>query len=122
MVHVVIVDDDEIIRGLVAQIISMLGWTSSSAATGVQALSVIQREKPDLVISDVGMPGMSGIELLTAIKSDPQTAHIPVVIISSIDRENEARAGGCAAFLAKPFTVDAMLRLLPQVVPSNDSP
>jgi CheY-like chemotaxis protein len=122
MVHVVIVDDDEIIRGLVAQIISMLEWTSSSAATGAQALSIIQREQPDLVISDVGMPGMSGIELLTAIKNDPQTAHIPVVIISSIDRENEARAAGCAAFLAKPFTVDAMLRLLPRIVPSNESP
>lgn len=121
MAHVVIVDDDEIMRGLVEQIVSMLGWTFSSAATGIQALRIIEREKPDLVVSDVGMPGMNGIDLLIAIKEDPNLSHIPVVLMSSIDREPEAREAGCGAFLAKPFTLEAMLQLLPQVVPPKES-
>jgi len=121
MVHVVIVDDEEIMRGLVGQIVAMLGWTSTSATSAIQALPVIRREMPDVVISDVGMPGANGIELLIAIKEDPNLAHIPVVIMSSIDREDEAQAAGCAAFIAKPFPLEAMLQLLARVAPPEDS-
>ena len=121
MVHVVIVDDEEIIRDLVEQIVTILDWTYDSATNGAQALQIIQRVMPDLVISDVEMPVMSGIELLIAMKEDPSLSHIPVVIMSSIEREAEAREAGCAAFIAKPFTLEAMLQLLPQVAPREDS-
>ena len=116
MVHVVIADDDDIVRYLVEQIVSILGWTFDSAMNGMQALRLIEGAMPALVISDVRMPGMNGIELLRAIKSNPRLSHIPVVLTSSGDMELEAREAGCSAFVAKPFSVDRLLQILPQAV------
>ena len=116
MPHVIIADDDETMRYLVQQIVGSLGWTFDVAADGVEALEVMERAMPDLVITDVGMPRMNGIDLLLAIKGDPRFANVPVVIMSSINRELEAREAGCAAFIAKPFSVDALLDLLSQVL------
>jgi CheY-like chemotaxis protein len=116
MVHVVIADDDDIVRYLVEQIVSILDWTFDSAMNGMQALRLIEGAMPALVISDVRMPGMNGIELLRAIKSNPRLSHIPVVLMSSGDMELEAREAGCSAFVAKPFSVDRLLQILPQAV------
>jgi chemosensory pili system protein ChpA (sensor histidine kinase/response regulator) len=116
MIHVVIADDDDIVRYLVEQIVSILGWTFDSAANGMQALRLIEQSVPALVISDVPMPGMNGIELLRAIKNNPRLSHIPVVLMSSGDMELEAREAWCWAFVAKPFSVDWLLQILPQAV------
>ena len=66
------------------------------------------------------MPGMNGIELLKAIKGRPDLSHIPVMLMSSIDRESEAREGGCDAFITKPFTIEALLQTLSRVLPQQD--
>lgn len=116
MVHVVIADDDDIVRYLVEQIVSILGWTFDSAMNGMQAMRLIEEAMPALVISDVRMPGMNGIELLQAIKTNRQLSHIPVVLMSSGDMELEAREAGCSAFVAKPFSVYRLLQILPQTV------
>jgi CheY-like chemotaxis protein len=121
MAHVVIVEDDEIMRGLVEQIVTMLGWTYDSAVNGTLGLQIIERVVPDLVITDVGMPGMNGIDLLRAIKGNPRLSHIPVVITSSVEREAEARAAGCAAYLTKPYSLQTLLQVLPQVIAQEDS-
>jgi CheY-like chemotaxis protein len=75
MVHVVIADDDEVIRYLVEQIVSILGWTFDSAVNGMQALRLIEQAMPALVISDMRMPGMEGIELLGTMKSNSCLCH-----------------------------------------------
>jgi CheY-like chemotaxis protein len=121
MVHVVIADDNEVLRYLVEQIVSILGWTFDSAVNGMQALRLIKRVMPALVISDVRMPGMDGIELLRTMKNNPSLCHIPVVLMSSGDMEVEAREAWCSAFIAKPFTVDQLLQILPQAVPEECS-
>lgn len=121
MAHVVIVEDDEIMRGLVEQIVTMLGWTYDSAVNGTLGLQIIERVVPDLVITDVGMPGMNGIDLLRAIKGNPRLSHIPVVITSSVEREAEAQAAGCAAYLTKPYSLQTLLQVLPQVIAQEDS-
>jgi CheY-like chemotaxis protein len=119
MVHVVIADDDEVIRYLVEQIVSILGWTFDSAVNGMQALRLIEQAMPALVISDVRMPGMDGIELLRMMKSNSRLSHIPVVLMSSGDMELEAREAGCSAFIAKPFSVDRLLQILPKAAPEE---
>ena len=119
MVHVVIADDDQVIRGLVELIVLMLEWTFDSATNGTQALDMIERVLPDLVISDIAMPGMTGIQLLEAMKNNPTVANVPVALMSSVDREPEAREAGCTAFIAKPFTIEDLLELLPQLVPPD---
>jgi CheY-like chemotaxis protein len=121
MVHVVIADDDEILRYLVEELVSILGWTFDSATNGVQALRLIERALPALGISDVRMPGMNGIELLQAVKKDPRLSHIPVILMSSGDMELEAREAGCSMFISKPFSVDRVLQMLPQAVAGETS-
>ncbi len=81
----------------------------------------MQQVVPDLVVADISMPGMNGLDLLSAIKNHPSLAHIPVVLISSEDNEAAARAAGCAAFLTKPFSGQTILTLLPQLLPPEPS-
>lgn len=121
MPHVVIADDDYGVLYLVAILVQRLGWTSDLASNGVEAWEEVQQTVPDLVVSDIDMPGMNGLELLHAIKSSPNLAHIPVVLMSSPDNEAEARAAGCDAFVAKPFGGQTILTLLPQLLPPETS-
>jgi two-component system, cell cycle response regulator DivK len=78
---------------------------------------------PDLVISDINMPGMSGLDLALSIKSDSRLSHIPVVLMSSPGQEEAARAAGCDAFVAKPLGGQTLLQILLELVaqkPAND--
>ena len=121
MPHVVIADDDYGVLYLVAILVQRLGWTSDLVSNGVEAWEKVQQIVPDLVVSDIDMPGMNGLDLLRAIKSSPNLAHIPVVLMSSPDNEPEARAAGCDAFVAKPFGGQTILTLLPQLLPPENS-
>ncbi len=103
MVPVVLADDDYGMLYLVATLVLHLGWTSDLAPDGVEAWEKVQQVVPDLVVSDISMPGMNGLDLLGAIKSSPSLDHIPVVLMSSADHEAAARAAGCDAFVTKPF-------------------
>jgi CheY-like chemotaxis protein len=121
MPHVVIADDDYGVLYLVATLVQQLGWTSDLASDGVEAWEKVQQMVPDLVVSDINMPEMNGLDLLRAIKSSPTLAHIPVVLMSSAENEAEARAAGCDAFVAKPFGGQTILTLLPQLLPPEPS-
>ena len=103
MPHVVIADDDYGVLYLVAILVQRLGWTSDLASNGVEAWEKVQQIVPDLVVSEIDMPGMNGLELLHAIKSSSNLAHIPVVLMSVPDNEAAARDAGCDAFVVKPF-------------------
>jgi CheY-like chemotaxis protein len=121
MPHVVVADDDYGVLYLVATLVQQLGWTSDIASDGVEAWEKVQQMVPDLVVSDINMPEMNGLDLLRAIKSSPTLAHIPVVLMSSAENEAEARAAGCDAFVAKPFGGQTILTLLPQLLPPEPS-
>jgi CheY-like chemotaxis protein len=121
MAHVVIADADYGVLYLLATLIDRLRWTSNLAANGVEAWEKMQQQVPDLVMVDVDLPGMRGLELLRAVKSHPPLAHIPVVLMGQAGHEAAARAAGCAAYLTKPFGGKAVLRLLPQLLPRQPS-
>lgn len=76
-----------------------------SATSGPEALEILQREHPDIVLLDVMMPGMNGFEVCTRIKEDPATMHIPVVMVTALDQPSDRVAGleaGADDFLTKP--------------------
>ncbi|MBL4836114.1 MAG: response regulator [Kordiimonadaceae bacterium] len=76
-----------------------------TAYSGPEALDVISREHPDIILLDVMMPGMDGFEVCRRIKSDPATAHIPVVMVTALDQPSDRVAGleaGADDFLTKP--------------------
>ena len=77
----------------------------STAFNGDQALARVASEMPDIILLDVMMPGMDGFEVCRRIKSDPKTAHIPVVMVTALDQPSDLVAGldaGADDFLTKP--------------------
>lgn len=90
-----VVDDSMLMRYTVCRFLEERGFAVESATNGVEALEVLKRVQPDLIVTDMQMPKMSGSELITAVKSMPETAEVPIIIVagraSGFD-ESEKRA------------------------------
>ena len=90
-----VVDDSMLIRYSICRFLEDRGFTVESATNGTEALEVVARIQPDVVITDMQMPKMGGSELITALKSRPETASVPIIIVaakSSGFSESETRA------------------------------
>src|SRR5580704_657413 len=77
-----VVDDSMLIRYTVCRSLEERGFAVESATNGVEALQILERAHPDLIVTDMQMPKMSGSELITALKSKPGTAGIPIIIVA----------------------------------------
>ena len=90
-----VVDDSMLIRYSVCRFLEERGFTVESATNGAEALEVLSRVRPDLIFTDMQMPKMSGSELISALKSKPETANVPIIIVAtrvSGHEESEKRA------------------------------
>ena len=90
-----------------------------TARGGEEALQITRSERIDLVLLDIMMPGLSGFDVCKALKSDPKTAPIPIVIVTALDGpENRIRALECGAddFLTKPVSADQLFRGISRAV------
>ena len=83
-----VVDDSMLVRHTVSRYLEERGFTVESAANGLEGLEVLTRTRPDVIITDMQMPGMGGSEFISALKSKSATASIPIVIVAG-------RASGC---------------------------
>jgi chemotaxis family two-component system response regulator PixH len=88
------------------------GYTVINAVGALEALDKVLEQKPDVIITDVVMPGMSGFELCRRLKAHPVTENVPIVICSSKDQEMKQ---GADAYLTKPFTREQILRAIKAV-------
>src|SRR2546426_8157119 len=86
-----VVDDSMLIRHTVCRFLEERGFAVESATNGLEALEVLSRVRPDVIITDMQMPRMDGSELITTIKSKPDTAKIPIVILAG--RQSELQSG-----------------------------
>ena len=77
-----VVDDSMLIRYTVCRFLEERGYAVESATNGLEALKILERVHPDLIVTDMQMPKMSGSELITALKKDPETASIPIIIVA----------------------------------------
>jgi CheY-like chemotaxis protein len=77
-----VVDDSMLIRYTVCRFLEERGYAVESATNGVEALQILERVKPDLIVTDMQMPKMSGSELITALKKNSETAEIPIIIVA----------------------------------------
>jgi CheY-like chemotaxis protein len=114
--NILIVDDDEDLRLLAGSVLKKSGHRVSEASGGAEALTMIERNKPDLVVLDLMMPPPDGIEVLRRLRSRRETASLPVVILTARGDEGTTRLSfdlGATDFLIKPFTppqLDARVR------------
>jgi adenylate cyclase len=103
---VLVADDNYNNRQLIADILETMGHEALMAYNGQEALVVVEKEPPDLIILDVDMPGMNGFDVCKQLKGDPQTAKIPILMLTALtDVEYRVRGLGLGAddYLAKPF-------------------
>jgi len=108
---VLIVEDEQRIRYLLKDILSEY-YIVYEAATGKEALEVIHRITPDLIISDIMMPDFDGLQLCNVIKTTPATCHIPFVILSArgtLEQKTEGYESGADAYIPKPFQTEHLL-------------
>jgi signal transduction histidine kinase/ActR/RegA family two-component response regulator len=104
--HVLLADDNADMREYITRLLAHR-WTVQAVADGAQALAAVRQRRPDLVVTDVMMPNVGGFELLGALRSDPQTADIPIIMLSARAGEEsrvEGLQSGADDYLAKPFS------------------
>ena len=109
---VLLADDDEQIRNLVATTLGSENFELQMAADGAETLAIAQENKPDLILLDINMPRMSGLEVCRVLKADPVTAGIKIVMLTaSGSDEDRTRAFDAAAddYFMKPFSPIALL-------------
>jgi len=119
---VLIVDDSILTRAAIRRVIDMLELNVDpvlEASNGREALALLEQSSVDLILADLHMPDMDGVELVHRLKGDPAYASIPVAVISAEsnqERLDELRAEGVVQVLHKPFTPEAFRALLEQNV------
>lgn len=110
--HVLAVDDENNIRRLMEVNLIRAGYRVTMAADGEEALAAIRAERPDLVVSDVMMPKLDGFELLRRLQADPDTADLPVIMLTAKAQDRDIFTGwqmGAAGYLTKPFNPAELL-------------
>lgn len=103
---VLVVDDDPVIQKLLQVNFEMEGYHVLTAGDGEEGLSRAQQERPDIVLLDIMMPKMNGLEVAVALKADPDTASIPVILLSAKAQSSDVQAGieaGADDYITKPF-------------------
>jgi PAS domain S-box-containing protein len=110
--RVLLADDNADMRGYVLRLLSGVGWTVEAVRDGTEALEAVRAQVPDLVLSDVMMPGLDGFGLLSALRADPRTADVPVILLSARAGEEatvEGLEAGANDYLVKPFSARELL-------------
>ena len=105
---ILVVDDDAELRVLVRRSLAGTGFAVLEAASGTAALRMADENPPALIILDVLMPDMDGLEVLRRLRRCPGTAGIPVLMLTSLNDEHTVREGfdlGCEDYLSKPFSM-----------------
>ncbi|MBI5805972.1 response regulator [candidate division TA06 bacterium] len=119
---IMVIDDEPYIARVIKFKLEQEGYTVFSANDGLTGLEKIRQEKPDLVLLDVMMPGLTGYEVCQKIKSDPQLSGIPVVILTAKGQEKDREEGlsvGASDYITKPFSSNRLLELVRNMVGEN---
>jgi two-component system cell cycle response regulator DivK len=116
------IEDNAYNRKIVRQLLARTSYRLLEAIDGESGVSMAQQQLPQLILMDVQLPGMSGLDATRALKADPRTGHIPIIVITSFalsgDRE-KAAAAGADSYLAKPYSPRELLALVRQFLPES---
>ena len=112
---VLIVEDNPLNMKLFAAMIEARGYRGLHATEGLQGLDMAHREHPDLIVMDVRLPDISGLEVTHRLKADDNTRDIPIIVTTADEasgQEGRIRASGCDGFIAKPIIIAEFLKLV----------
>jgi CheY-like chemotaxis protein len=111
---ILVVEDHDSLRQMLVRFIQFSGYEALGAATGLAALETISAKHPDLILMDLGLPGMDGENVTEILKGDPATRHIPIVVHTAFggDRTERALKAGAAEILHKPVSLKTLANVL----------
>ena len=120
-----VIEDDPDLMRLITHILKSAGFQVVQAYGGEDALRKVKHHKPDLILTDLAMPKMSGVEVIEKVKRDPETRLIPCVAVTAFMWDHIAQSAGqagCDSFIAKPFNSVRLLREVAKYVPVPKQP
>lgn len=115
MSKILVIDDETDYRHLILLALQNAGYETLDAANGESGIELAKRHKPDLILCDLMMPGMSGYETLAAVRNDPTTSTIPFIFLTAFDEPFSKMRGaelGMNGFLQKPVALTQLLEFI----------
>jgi two-component system cell cycle response regulator DivK len=112
---VLIVEDNELNMKLFHDLLESQGYSTLQTREGLQALALARQHRPDLILMDIQLPEISGLEVTKWLKDDEELSHIPVVAVTAFAMkgdEERIRQGGCEAYISKPISVMHFLEVV----------
>lgn len=109
---VMIVEDNELNLRLFRDLLNAYGYKSVETRNGLKALEIAKEEQPDLILMDIQLPHVSGLDVTRWMKADPQIEHIPIIAVTAFAMrgdEERIKEGGCQAYLSKPIAVSTFI-------------
>ncbi len=119
MAKVLIIDDSITMRQMVAFTLEKAGHEVHSAESGLSALKISDKERFDLFITDLNMPGMNGLELIKELRMRKASRSKPILVLTTeadVEKKAAGRAAGATGWIVKPFDPNALLAVLPRVL------
>ena len=113
--RILIVEDNQLSSKLLKQLLTAHGYEVSESPEGLQALDIARDEQPDLILMDIRLPDISGLEVTRLLKQDDRTKTIPIVAVTALatpDDEKKGLESGCDAYVPKPITLGNFLRTI----------
>ena len=118
--RILIVEDNALNMKMMTDLFEGNGFRALSAVNGPQALMLARAERPDLIVMDIELPGLSGLEVTRRLKADSGLSAVPVIAVSARVRAEDAavaRQAGCDGYLAKPVSISRMLATVAGLLP-----
>ena len=119
---ILVVDDDENIRTLLHKTLADEGYDVCEAANGTDAILLAQSQQPALIVLDVRMPGLSGFDVVAALKNRPETRVLPIVILSIVEDRERGYQLGVDRYLTKPIDTPTLLNEIESLLRMNATP
>ena len=112
---VLIVEDNELNMKLFHDLLEAHGYATLQTKDGIEAMKIARQKRPDLILMDIQLPEVSGLEVTKWLKEDPELRAIPVVAVTAFAMkgdEERIREGGCEAYLSKPISVGKFIKTI----------
>ena len=113
--RILVVEDNPLSLTLLKQLLKAHGYEVLGTPEGLQALGLARQEQPDLILTDIRLPDISGLEVIRLLKMDEQTKTIPIIAVTALanpEYEKKGLESGCDAYIPKPITLGNLLRTI----------
>jgi two-component system cell cycle response regulator DivK len=122
--RILVVEDNQLSLALLKQLLEAYGYEILGTPEGLKAIDIARDKQPDLILMDIGLPDICGLDVTRLLKQDDQTKTIPIIAVTALvtpEYEKKGFESGCDAYIGKPITLDNLLRTIESFLSSLPS-